>query len=482
MFNHLNHILKKHPIILIILFALLLRMSFFLVLHPWTWTPQDFINNSYNDDRGYESLARYIVEGFGYLELDSAKIDYRIWQADIMGYRTAGYPLFVSFFFYIFGFIYWPVFLTQILLDLLVVLLIHLIACKIYPRHGVPFVAPLLYSLDLMPVFYCLTIRTDAPGTFLFTLFIYALMIAKERGWRTGDFAALGLILGVATHVRLILLYFSPFIGLYFLFDRAFIMRGSKHILKSMVILYLVFFLILSPWVYRNMRVYGSPALSSLPGIHMCMYHAGYLKYKIDDVGFYDAFHEICDESVVGVDNPFDESSLWVGKSVEYLSQHPAEYMANHIESVLLLFTRPMTYDSRFHDTFKDEFAAVGVSAKTFKSVTSFFVGAKILLEAIFLLPGLVILLWDRRRRFHSMVFLITLLFFANLVGVVSWHAGGRLKLPILPLIVISSSVGICSLAWKIKSLKIVRIESVGGAKTIHVCCPWKTRRRPRQK
>ncbi len=131
-------------IILIAGFALLLRIGFFMVVQPWDkQVLQETI--LVGDPDGYHNMALSIINSgsFSYHKyMPFEKI-----KGDVSAERTPGYPLFVSFVYFLFGVRPWLVILFQLLVNVGSLILIYVLAKKVFEKK-IAIIAALLYAIE----------------------------------------------------------------------------------------------------------------------------------------------------------------------------------------------------------------------------------------------------------------------------------------------------------------------------------------------
>ncbi len=131
-------------IILIAGFALLLRIGFFIGVQPWDeQVSQETI--LVGDSDGYHNMALSIINSgsFSYHKyMPFEKI-----KGDVSAERTPGYPLFVSFVYFLFGVRPWLVILFQLLVNVGSLILIYVLAKKVFEKK-IAIIAALLYAIE----------------------------------------------------------------------------------------------------------------------------------------------------------------------------------------------------------------------------------------------------------------------------------------------------------------------------------------------
>lgn len=164
----------------------------------------------------------------------------------------------------IFGRGYWQVGLFHTLLDAASIAILYAIGRRLFDGW-VGWLAGVFYAIYPYLVFQNLTL-IDTP-LFMVELhaFVLLVLLLREREQRDritwGLALAAGLILGVSTLTRAILLPLAVLVGVWFLFRRP-LLDSILRLLPVAV----VSLLVLAPWIVRNQQVYGTFVPVSITG------------------------------------------------------------------------------------------------------------------------------------------------------------------------------------------------------------------------
>ena len=175
------------------------------------------------------------------------------------------YSYVLAFVYGIFGRGYWQVGLLHTLLDVASIAMLYVIGKRLFKNEWIGWLAGVFYALYPYLVFQNLTL-IDTP-LFMTELhaFILIVVLVRERDPRdrlTWGLALLGgLVLGLSTLTRPILLPLAAFVGLWFLFKRSLI----DSILRLLPIAG-VSLLVLVLWIARNETVYHAFVPTSITG------------------------------------------------------------------------------------------------------------------------------------------------------------------------------------------------------------------------
>jgi hypothetical protein len=446
----------------IIVFSLLIRLSFFVFLHPWTWTEEDFLKNfSFPDERSYYRMGKRLSHDLG-----------SIWEKFDHA-RVPGYPLFMAALYRVFGVKIWPVFIAQMMANAGILALVYLIGRQIFKSRWVPLIASFIYSLDFISIFFTCKIRTELLFTFMFCLTVYATVMAQKRGWKTKYFVLMGLLLGLSTLVRPITTYFPIVIITSLFFDRGFRSKGNADKAKCILVYALVFLVTISPWQYRNMRAYDYYSLSTTQGYNMCRVYATHLKLYLEGRRRRDVYterDELCDKQVnkLNPSNPFEKYSLMNEVGVQYILQHPRQYLILHLEGVYNLFTNQRNSVGRMR-VYRELFQERGLDFGKVSTGLGDFFTKKLFIENMLIIIGYVTVVLRRRiSAFHVAFITLTIAYYANVVGVLGIHGISgfpRFRLPMTPLLNMLGACGITA-AWPIVlKTRTVMVRIIRGVK-----------------
>lgn len=174
--------------------------------------------------------------------------------------KPLGYPLFLAFFYVLFGHHFLPVYIAQSILAAVTVVFLFLIAQILFDRITA-FIAGMVIALNPLIGYFCSTIMTEVSFTFFFVLGIYFLMKFRDKGRYVYLYPALaGILIGIATIIRPMTQYL-PF----FFAGVLCLLRPSKRLaLRQSAILIVSYAIIVLPWVLRTNHLFGEFKLSTI--------------------------------------------------------------------------------------------------------------------------------------------------------------------------------------------------------------------------
>ncbi|MCC7352236.1 MAG: glycosyltransferase family 39 protein [Anaerolineae bacterium] len=209
----------------------------------------------------YDQLATSLVNGYGFSKGAGEP------QTAVRG---PGYPLFVAGLYTLFGHHVLPVYLVQILLDVLTLLLLYRFARDTTGHASGAFVAAALYALYPPFIQQALSLYSETLYTLLLLVSLWIFWQATQRR-QLHWFAICGLVLGVATLVRPVTLLFPIWLG-----ACLWPLRRSVGLWRPTLILTIFFVLIILPWTIRNQRLFGTfVPVSTLSGLNFYQAHVG---------------------------------------------------------------------------------------------------------------------------------------------------------------------------------------------------------------
>lgn len=182
-------------------------------------------------------------------------------------FRTPGYPLFLAISKGIFHTDLVAIFL-QFLCTVGIALLIFNISKRFFPEK-IAAISAIVFLSEPSVIVYTVTIASDILFSFLFLLAIY--LIFFKRISYFSSFIS-GLFLGYATLTRPIAMYFIIIAIIFYLALR---LKESdrKIIMLNIAVFCLGFFLLISPWLIRNYKIFGKMTISSLAGYNLFHYN-----------------------------------------------------------------------------------------------------------------------------------------------------------------------------------------------------------------
>ncbi len=229
-------------LIMLCLLAAILRLGFVAAL------PNRLI---FPDEEDYRKVAANIVAGHGAILGEGAK-----------AVRPPGYPYFLAGVFYVTGDQpLLPIRILQALMSALAVWQVFAIAARVFdPKAGL--LAAALVAVDPFQIFFSGMLLTES----LFILGLLSLMycLARSRDDLRRIMAA-GLVAGLTVLVRPSLWHFAVFLWPFLAVGTWRWRRATAYV----IILFAIQCVVVFPWMWRNHRVAGAFAISSMPGLSL---------------------------------------------------------------------------------------------------------------------------------------------------------------------------------------------------------------------
>jgi len=449
------------PIVRILVIALLLRLSFFLLVHPWSLPIEQQL--TFNDSPLYHQLASTLLDHHRFASSATANPD---------ALRTPAYPLFVAGIYALWGKVPWAVFVVQILLDCLSCYLIFLTLRRLLSQR-IAHIAAFFYAIDPFLILYASTFLTETLFLFVLAVALYAYGSILFHGqstnmlWRYG---LLGLTIGAATLVRPIALYIPIILVAFTLATHR---KKLVSALANSAILVIAFAVIVSPWMIRNYVTFGRASLSCIDSWTLLPWNVGVVEAPKRHQDLETTQSELLAEadSLMSADglqpenlNPMQKAEYWRRLAFRYILHDPIRYAIAHVKGTIFIFANLGTSDfahvlhlpshkvdtpTNFFTMLREFFAR--------KSPTEILIGGMIapflLITYLALILGLFVA-WRRFDRTFLAFCLLMALYFIMVPGTIGIV---RYKLPALPFFLGFVGIGIAHLLdrWKAKRAAI---------------------------
>lgn len=314
--------------VLTLLCALLLRL---LVFQAILVNPERFRQP---DSGGYHRLATNLLQfrRFG------SPTGTGGWIPDVN--RMPGYPAFLAVVYGMFGPSIEAAILVQALLSTLTVALAYRLG-KIWGGPLAGALVATVTSMDVGSIIYANQLMTEP----LFNCVFLAGMVAwsamvKEGRWQYGLLG--GLLLGLGTLVRPVLLYWSVVAGMLPL-----LYRGSlKQRVQRVLAIVLVFALVVAPWMARNHAVIGRAELSTIQGFNLLYYNVAKLRAVQQGIPYQTIRDQLEEETLLETSEstrqqPGELAAYYSQKAMDEIRANWLEYAQVHLKGSLLFFVVP---------------------------------------------------------------------------------------------------------------------------------------------
>ena len=272
----------KRIIVVLVSAALILRIA--LLLFGLFAAGQEYFF-SFDDARGYFSLAQNLAEGRGYT------VNYSGVEYPETG-RTPGYPLLIALSMELFRSAV-PLVVLQLAMGSILPILAYLLTLRLFAHRLAAIAAAAFFAFDPLVIALATLLMTE---TIFMTLFIGALLIflrafdGNNIGWR--PLAIAGLLFSFATELRPVLLYALPVLAIYLMY-----MLMRDKITGRAIAAFIVFVAATStfifPWMARNYKQAGIFELTSLSGTVAYFYAGSSILSIAEGKSFNDARQEL---------------------------------------------------------------------------------------------------------------------------------------------------------------------------------------------
>jgi len=363
-------------------------------------------------------------------------------------FRTPGYPSFIAILYSVFGEKPWVIIIAQGFVDVASIYLLYLIGRLVFSRR-VGIVAALLLSIDPNAILATTNLWSDSlfVAVLLASFYMYLTGLIKLRGWA---FLAAGALLGLAVLVRPVAQYYLVVLVICALFWPAgrFAVRA-----QWIALLIFAFVLSLSPWMWRNYALYGTPKISSIQGDNLLFWQVTYARaWEVNKPGAEVAREYKTAARAMGYSengNPFVNEKITQRLAIQYIKTHPAIYASRWINGIIHMYCNLNTTDIAtklgFHST-PLEGDAIYVSETQSKLIADFFryksvfevvaglvVLTLLLINYLAFLLGTTLLIKDGRWALTALM-LLSIFYFSAVGGPISL---ARFRLPVAPFYIV---------------------------------------------
>lgn len=402
----------------------------------------------FGDSHGYVVLAKNILSGHGAsMAMQAPYVPDSI--------RTPLFPLLLAAIFFFSGNIL-PALFVQVLLSIGTAFFTWRIAALWIGTERGKVIALVLFAFEPLAVFFSLPLITEPLFTFLLTTGTYFLLRTMQDG-RMHNAAFAGAAWALAALTRPIA-QFLPLIGVFFLF---FSTTKRRIGLRNAALFICTFFLVVSPWVYRNIRTFNTAGLSSGGFQNVYSDYASYVLAVRDGVSPGDKKREMERDyatrhniSVSEIQQDLRQSPTLFREALTILAQNPVATLRTQAIITFAFFTHDSYiyffqrwgllahYDPLFSPSFV--LAREGIIAGIPKilsvagwSIIIPFIGRIVwIVLTLFATLGLIRAFRTPGQKRTIALFLLLLIgYFLLTSSTTGWGVNGRFRYPILPVL-----------------------------------------------
>jgi 4-amino-4-deoxy-L-arabinose transferase-like glycosyltransferase len=257
--------------------------------------------------------------------------------------RTPGYPCFLYIVYKFFGSNQWIVTLFQAIVDSIVgVLIFSLLSIINFSRIG--FVAGLLYALNLHQALYTTQILTEIIFTFFLFLSISSILWTTNK-YKNYRILVSGFLLGVATFIRAIALYFPFLICIWLLINH----REKISLRSKKIGLFGVSFITtILPWIIRNYICFDKFFFSIMGDINIAHFNAAPVIARIEKIPeskarekiieFTQTKYGLSEEEIALFGDKPEISKLMKKVGIDIIRRYPGIYLQEHLLGFMKVF------------------------------------------------------------------------------------------------------------------------------------------------
>jgi len=437
----ISNLLNRNRTVLgLVLLGIAIRLLFFMVVQTWD---EDVLRYKIlpGDARRYHNLAIELFESDAYSSPTSQ-------------FYTPGYPFFVGTIYSIVDKRPWVVLLVQIALNVFTLFLVYRLGLLLAnPR--IAWLSGVLYTLEPLAIYYTNAFLTET----LFSLIFTGSMISLFHGIknrRLNYLLASGFLLGLATYVRPVTLYFPiVIVAMILIWPK----RNATFKAYTTIGLVLVFLITIFPWTYRNYHQYGAMSFTSFKGFNLLFFNATAVEKAKTGKTYIPIRAEFRDVAKsMGADDKcdptFDNSRIFNKIATHYILNNLPDYIRLHLKGMLFVFldvgvigicnylnikTGPLTVEfTSSHDNLTDMVSAI-FQIKPMGEIL-FSMPFYMLLFGVYLCFLIGAIRMIRDKEYINLFFILTiLLYFSFLPGVIGQ---ARYRVPIIPFYIIVSAKG----------------------------------------
>ncbi len=301
------HTASRRQLWLVVAVAALARLAFVSLLH----------NAQVSDAAVYDSLARHLAQGDGY-----------VFDGHLSAWWPIGFPAWLSLIYRMAGAVPAAGAVANVVLGTLTAALTFLLARRI----SEPAALPAGLAIALLPSHVAATnlLTTETLATTLWVGAVLALWPTP----RPGRAALGGVPLALGALVRPIMLMFAPISFVALLAGT----NSAREWTRAAVACAAAILAVLAPWAYRNDRVFGTPVLVSTNG--------GYILWVGNDPlasGRYLLTNGVHSFAYARVDPDVPRNEGEIGQDVAY-RRRAVEYMRSHPLGIMRLIPAKLRY------------------------------------------------------------------------------------------------------------------------------------------
>lgn len=399
--------------------------------------------------------------------------------------RTPGYPLFISFIYFLLGSEPLLVILFQIIFDSLTCLLIFKLT-KIITNYRIAIIAAILYAFEPHASIFSLSMYSDTIFVFFITLFGY-LFVKYLKDNKIHFLISSAIVLGITILIKPSSIYLPIIIIVFVILRRG---KEFKVIIRDTLYFLFILLLVISPWLIRNYLHFNKFFLSTSGEYNLLVLNITPLKMELTKLPQDSAIYTLLSEAdslmksqgvrpvfnktpenywdTLTLQYDFNKAEYWKKTAFDYMEKYPLIFIKYYSLGILHTFANVGTsaFSTYFNLSTKSSVINIKSESNIFLLIKRYF-SEKNIFE---ILIGLTISIFLLMVYISCFIGIVKIKFFENRIivyflmvlviyFVMISGAGGlvRFKLPAIPFYLVFASVGFDYISTRISNNRIFR-------------------------
>ncbi len=432
---------------LVIIFAIALVARVILLLVNLHAAGGDFQLAIHGDD-GYYEVSKNLVEGKGF------SMDGMI-ESPI---HVPIYPYFLAALLYVSGSYVFTI-AVQILIGALIPVLATILVRRIFGKGRIALITGIILAIEPYFMLFSTIFYTETPFIFFFLLFSLAFLKYLEKREMKVLLLATSL-LGISSLIKTTV-QFLPVLLVPFMFWALRKVLPWKKIFLHAAVLVAGFMLILSPWLYRSYKVFGTPGMTVMPTYNLYTCFVPSVLSIVNKTSF--AIEQkkfIADRNISMADLTPSNAHVYAEEAMDVIKEHPGAIMKVALINVFTFFTHDGVLTFLGHAGIhpdstlgKPAIFLLFSSPVEFLKMLAHFAASPFLLliimrifwilAAIFFLKGIYFFIKKRGLEKGFVFLLVLVLYFAITTPSNGLTVNARFRMPIDPIILMLAGYGL---------------------------------------
>lgn len=360
------------------------------------------------------------------------------------------YPFFLSLSLFLFGNYIFAVVLQIIIGSLIPILALNL-SSKIINSRAISLFVGFFVALEPNFILFSFIFFTETLFIFFFLLALLVFIRYLEKA-QINLLILFTVLLGVASLIKTVVQFYPLFLlPVMWLFLRK--RLGWKILVVHSIVFITLFALILSPWIYRNYKEFGTPGMTIMPSLNLYVTLAPSVLAIEQGVGFEEARTRFINDRNIDVSRlNFDTAPEFNEEAFGILKKYPISFAKVVAINVFTFFThdRILTVLGNAGIEPKETLSGPAIlmlfdsPVKFFKTVSTYIASPFVLvlimrifwiLTTILFIVGIILLGLKRKMTAPIVFALVTVLYFASTTPSNGLTVNGRFRMPVIPII-----------------------------------------------